>query len=281
MSFLSKERYSEKKPGVGEHSQLDRYEAKYIVHPSLVPQMREFIRPFCIPDPNADGDPPEYVITTLQMDSPSLRLHYAKEQEDLFRFKLRVRTYGLEGTGPLFMEIKRKIKGVIAKSRVVVPRAHWGESLMRGPVKMPFRSDHERRVFAEFRRLFHALDARPIVLIRYIRESYLGHNDVYARLTFDRQLQYSPAKSWDLPPTGVRWIPMDSCTALNRPYSGCILELKTFRDAPTWMVDLVERFNLVRGGFCKYSTAIRLESLYQGGLYAEGSENCGLTSLMI
>ena len=67
---------------------------------------------------------------------------------------------------------------------------------------------------------------------------------------------------------------MDSETALNRNFSGVVLELKTFSDAPLWMVELTERFDLVRIGFCKYFTAVRLDSLFCGGVYSDASENC-------
>ena len=67
---------------------------------------------------------------------------------------------------------------------------------------------------------------------------------------------------------------MDTPTALNRPHSGVILELKTFSDTPWWMVEMTRRFNLVRVGFCKYSAGLRLESLFSGSAYSEASENC-------
>ena len=66
--------------------QLDRHEAKYVIPRGLVAEIREFIRPFCEPDPHCSGDPPEYVITTLQLDSPTMALHYAKENEAVNRF---------------------------------------------------------------------------------------------------------------------------------------------------------------------------------------------------
>jgi len=40
------------------------------------------------------------------------------------------------------------------------------------------------------------------------------------------------------------------------------------------MAEMVERFDLVSTGFCKYSKAMRLESLFQGSTYSEVSENC-------
>jgi hypothetical protein len=44
------------------------------------------------------------------------------------------------------------------------------------------------------------------------------------------------------------------------------------RDTPTWMLELVRRFNLSNTGFCKYATAWRLETLFRGFMYADGSE---------
>ena len=76
-------------PKVSRESVIERHEAKYIIPTQLVPQIREYIRPFCDADPNGVGTPPEYVITTLQLDSPSYALHHAKENEALNRFKLR------------------------------------------------------------------------------------------------------------------------------------------------------------------------------------------------
>jgi hypothetical protein len=247
--------------------QLDRYEAKYIVPPALVPRIREFIRPFCNPDPHGEGDPPEYMITTLQLDTPALSFHHAKANEAVNRFKLRVRTYGETGCGRVFLEVKRKINGTIVKSRSSVPASAWGEKLLFAPkLEVAFASRKEEDSFLEFRRLAQITGARPTVCIRYIRESYFGRNDHYARVTFDRKLQYRPAPSWELTPAGARWFSMDTPLVQNKdlPGSGVVLELKTLSSAPTWMIDLVQQFGLVRTGNCKYSTAINLESLFRG-----------------
>ena len=83
---------------------VNRYESKYIIPRSLVAEIREYVRPFCEPDPHTRGDPPEYIITTLQLETPSYALHYAKEDEMDARFKMRVRTYGEIGSAPIFAE---------------------------------------------------------------------------------------------------------------------------------------------------------------------------------
>ncbi len=61
--------------------QLDRHEGKYIISRSMLPAIREFIRPFCESDPHCKGNPPRYVITTLQLDDARLSLHHAKANE--------------------------------------------------------------------------------------------------------------------------------------------------------------------------------------------------------
>ena len=113
------------------------------------------------------------------------------------------------------------------------------------------------------------------MLIRYIRESYFGANDDYARVTFDRRVSYRPTRTWELPvlDDSKLWRPMDTQTGLNRPYAGYIFELKAMSDTPKWMLELVERFNLTTTGFCKYATAWRLETIYRGFQYTASSEN--------
>ena len=247
--------------------QLDRHEAKYIIHPSLVPRIREYIRPFCEPDPNGKGEPPEYVITTLQLDSPNLALHHAKENEARNRFKLRARTYGKPGDSPVFAEVKQKNNGIIYKSRAAIPFDKWNESLVYDKhLDLRFKTPRQETSFLTFLRLVREIGARPVTLIRYTRESYFGRIDHYARVTFDRNLLCQPTESWDSWGRGGRWINIDSTLAQNKSlsYSGVVLELKTLSDAPLWMVDLVMEFGLERTGNCKYSTAVWLESIVRG-----------------
>jgi hypothetical protein len=255
--------------------ELERHEAKYIVRADQLPAIRDFIRPFCVADDNAEGGLPEYLVTTLQLDTPDLALYRAKETELLNRFKLRVRTYGTDGECPFFLEIKRKVKGVIVKSRATIPRERWTpEIILKPETRIPFRSELEEMNYLNFVRVVREVGAQPVVLIRYTRESYMGKNDQYSRLTFDRKLCYRPTREWDLLPENGNWWSMDSETAFGRPFPGVILELKTFSDAPRWMVDLTERFDLVRVGFCKYFAAVRLEKLFTGWAFSDASENC-------
>lgn len=244
---------------------LTRHEAKFVIPWDQVGAVREYIRPFCYPDPNATSDPPLYTSTTLQLDTPDLALCMAKEWEAAHRFKLRVRTYGFDGSCPVFLEVKRKHNGINLKSRACIPYEVWASGEWRKPrVKLDFKSKSQAWGFVEFRRLVDDLGARPVILIRYERESYHGNLDRYARVTLDYRLRYRRAAGWNLLPTEGPWWSMDSQVEMNRPYAGVILELKTYNDAPSWMVEMVRKFDLVRTGFCKYFNAVRREYAFAG-----------------
>ena len=259
-----------------EDTQIDRYELKYVVHPSIVPQIREFIEPFVTEDHHAGPGIPEYTVTTLQLDSPFNSLHYAKEQKARNRFKLRIRTYGTEGNVPYFLEIKRKIRSAILKSRVILhPADYCKENILKPNPNLPFASDAQYRNYLEFVRLVRSIGATPRIYIRYIRESYKGICETYSRVTMDRALTYRPARGcWNFPLQEKSWYCMDTSMAQRAPFSGHILELKCGTEMPVWMLELIERFDLVKVGFCKYSAAMRLESLFSGKFYSAASENC-------
>ncbi len=254
----------------GKQAQQDlvtRYEAKYIIPRSIVQEIRTFIAPFCTQDPYTHGSPPEYTITTLQLDDRELSLHKAKEQEAVTRFKLRARTYGEIGSAPVFAEIKAKLEDTIVKSRVPIPFGLWSKELIFG-MRLPacFKSEKQEVDFLQFKRLVWELGAMPMALVRYVRESYVGTVDRYARVTFDRKLEYQMTNSWtDFGRSGI-WRGMDSTEAqgFGLPYSGVILEVKALSHTPVWVMDLVERFQLRKVGNCKYSTAMWREALFRG-----------------
>ena len=256
--------------------QIDRYEYKYMVAPEQVPEIRRFIRSFVRDDSYASGEVPEYLVTTLQLDALNGALHYAKERKARARFKLRIRTYGTDGEAPYFLEIKRKVNTMILKSRATLQPEDFSRANLLHPTQLiPFGSRSETLNYLEFVRLVREIGARPFVFVRYIRESYKGASERYARVTIDRHIRYRPARgSWEFPLQAKRWYSMDTQTALRREYPGHVLELKAEAEFPEWMAELVERFDLVNAGFCKYSAAMRLESLFRGAAYSDASENC-------
>jgi hypothetical protein len=243
-------------------------EAKYLIECARLPALRAFLAPFCAPDPYAEGDPPEYTVTTMMFDGPSMPLYTAKMHEAASRFKLRVRYYGDEPDETLYLEVKKKIGGHIAKSRARIPLCRWpGDLLTSRTLSVDFETPDEEFQFLEFVRLYRQLGLHPTVLLRYRRESHIGRDEDYARVTFDRKLRYRPARGLgDL--GGNTWYPMDSpwCQGQQSSHSCIVVELKSVGAPPPWMRRLIDTFGLVRAGHSKYATAVTRELRYRGGL---------------
>ena len=263
-----------KKPPAGwRNFYTGRYEAKYVIPERLVPKIREYIRPFCEPDPNGVGEPPRYTVTTLQLDSPGLSLHYAKLWDFVSRFKLRARTYGNPvGDFPVFIEVKTKTRTTVLKHRSKIPFDTWGPHLFGNEIirGVEFESSAEAGKFYQFVRLVKEIGARPIMLIRYTRESYFGKYDHYSRVTFDTELQYQQTYSWDSWGRGRQWRALDNPLIQTRRhdkevgFSGVLMEIKSLHDVPLWLLNLIGEFGMERQGHCKYSNAIWAESMFHG-----------------
>lgn len=247
-------------------TELDRFEAKYIIPRVLVAPMKDFMRPYVEMDKHCTTDGGSYYINTLQLDNDDLSLHYAKEREAMYRFKLRVRTYGERvGKAPVFLEIKRKYFDRVIKSRAMIPFEAWAPGVLKKtPEALGIKTVKEREAFREFVRLRNEIDAKGLVYVRYNREAYAGIYEHYSRVTFDSQLCYQPARNmYDWGMNG-RYLSMDSGLVRSRPDSTLVLEIKCTEQVPTWLIDMVQEFDLIRCGNCKYSTAIWMENLMMG-----------------
>ncbi|MDA3800308.1 MAG: polyphosphate polymerase domain-containing protein [Kiritimatiellae bacterium] len=247
-------------------TELDRFEAKYIIPRHLVEPIKDFIRPYCVKDKHCAAAGGHYTITTLQFDNSALSLHFAKEWEAPQRFKLRVRTYGdPPGKAPVFLEIKRKYFDKVIKSRACIPTDAWAPGILKKRVdELELKTVKERETFREFVRLTNELGAEPQVYVRYSREAFVSMSDFYARVTFDSKLCYQPARDMYNWGDGGRFITMDSGMVHGSRESSLVMEIKCTEHVPIWILDLVQEFELVRRGNCKYSNAIWMENVLTG-----------------
>ncbi len=225
-----------------------RFELKFQISESTAVAVRQFVRPYLVPDESAP-DPafPSYPVHSLYLDSGDLHTYRATINGDRDRYKLRVRYYDEAPDSPVFFEIKRRVDRCIHKQRARVRRDRVA-SLLTGTWPSP--RDLVRpmaRDFASLRRfcdLLHLLAATPRARVSYDREAWTseGHNSV--RVTLDRAVLCEP----ELAPRLV--------TTFSRPArpfgDSVILEIKFTDRFPDWLAVMVRTLNLVQGGAAKY-----------------------------
>lgn len=236
---------------------FERFEYKYHVPDHLSDEIRHYIRPYLVRDPHCAKSPDGmYVINNVYWDTPQLAFYWAHANKAIDRFKLRIRTYGTgEGGSTAFLEVKRKIRQVIVKTRVGVPRDRC-EGILRGDIPAAL-TGMEGAYLQDFIGRMIQYGARPVLHIRYKREAYENVFDEDARVTFDRELAYKPADGLELRGDQARgWTYLDGPEAMPAVRTPNLIELKFTSFVPGWMEELVRRFNLQRVQFSKYLTAV-------------------------
>jgi len=228
---------------------FQRHELKYYLPEEMYPELLRLIRPYTAPDPYLDRSRVRsYLVRSLYLDTDDLRSYHDKLCGIRNRKKLRIRAYNQERS-TVFLEIKRKYDNIIVKDRASVQIEELPSLLDRyGGYRLNGgRSNAENDVTMRFLSLIPALQLRPVLLIAYEREAYIGLFDDTARLTLDRNLRYLPGRSHDLFYSGRDWF------SVKRP---CILELKFNRVLPFFFKHVIRRLNLWAQAISKYCLCI-------------------------
>ncbi len=230
-------------------AEIQRYECKYLVSEAVALRIARSAASFLTPDPYAARRPGfTYPISSLYLDSEDLRLYRETREGLRTRFKLRIRAYSDDASAPVLFEIKRRADRVVRKWRAVVPRSALPFLLAGRQIDLPGMSAQQRFWLDEFVRLMLATRARPRVLVRYDREAYVGLTDPDVRVTFDRRLRAA---------TQTREVVIvDGPGFHSIGERQVILELKFNDRCPSWLLQLVKRFELPRTSYSKYCAAI-------------------------
>jgi hypothetical protein len=231
--------------GAIEPTFYSRFECKYLIEPALVPEVRQFLRPFARPDPYAAlcrGY--RYPICSLYLDSQDLALYQQTVGGEKNRFKLRVRTYTDDPTKPAYLEVKRKLNTIVHKRRAGLSREQARRVWNRQPFDASRLSPDDRRDAEYFYQHVAMIEARPVIRVKYMREAYVADGNEPVRVTLDTDLMHAITLGDDLRSTEGRWT--------TTPVRGVILEIKFTERFPWWVQDLIRTFGLTQRAVPKY-----------------------------
>jgi len=228
---------------------FSRHESKYLIDPAVVPELREFLKPFAEPDSYAEMWPGyRYPICSLYLDSPDLILYQQTVGGEKDRFKLRVRTYSDNPAKPAYLEVKRKLDRIVHKRRAGVSREQARALVNRGRLDLKGLGPQDRRDADYFHQHIVLTEARPVLRVRYAREAYVAKGNEPVRVTVDTDLMHAVTLDCDLGHASGRW------TAT--PVDGAILEIKFTERYPWWVQDMIRLFGLRQRAVPKYVWSI-------------------------
>lgn len=227
-----------------------RYELKYHINESTAAAIARYVEQYLQMDRYSKlqrkGD---YPIVSLYLDSADLQLCRESLRGLKNRFKLRIRSYTDEPEYPRFFEIKRRLNTVIMKSRARVMDKDV-PSLLAGLPLPPQEFKADVDTIDQFQLYVDSIQARPAVLVRYMRHAYEGDSNNRVRVTFDRDLAYKITRRPEVRLGGSGW--------QRNPFSqnGVVLEIKFTGHFPSWLTDMVKYFNLRQRSISKFASSI-------------------------
>ncbi len=226
-----------------------RHEMKYRIRETKARAIFQYLKAYIEPDKYSLNCPDHaYPISSLYFDSENLHLCNETIQGRKNRFKLRVRCYEDDIGSPCFFEIKRRIDNIILKDRAPLSKGEILKVTQRNYMPPSFFKKG-KEILKQFQFYLQILRARPIVLVRYMRQAFEENASNRVRITMDRQLSFKAVNHPEVVLNGSGWndVPMDFV----------ILEIKFTSRYPLWLSNMVKIFNLKQTAMSKYVSCVR------------------------
>ena len=200
-------------------------------------------------------------VMSLYLDTPDHRIIRNSIEAKDYKEKLRLRSYGMAAAdSTVFLELKKKFKGVVYKRRAAMSLREAEEYLKRGA--RPFESQIMSEI--DWAMNFYRWP-KPAMMIACEREAWFDEEQPDLRLTFDRNIRYRETEvRLDRSPAGIGLLPGGTV----------LLEIKTAGAMPLWLAHALDAGEIQPGSFSKYGEAythcIQKEtnpiSIIQGGI---------------
>ena len=190
----------------------------------------------------------DYGLTTIcniYYDTPDHRIIRTSMEKPVYKEKLRVRSYGVPGAdSKVFVELKKKYKGVVYKRRVDMTLLQSYRFLNFG--LCPDKNKQIEKEIQYFLKFYGKVE--PAMYLSYDRIAYAGTQDPELRITFDSNITYRE----DEPrlEKGVRGRKLLADDVR-------IMEIKIPNAMPLWLSGLLDDMKIYPGSFSKYGEAYK------------------------
>lgn len=158
-----------------------RTEKKYILNKEQYLKLKEMLNEKIIEEKFF-----KYKICNIYYDTDNFDLFRLSIDKPIYKEKLRLRSYGTPNLEDVvFLEIKKKYKGVVYKRRIDLELKNIYEFFKNKDLTF-YDNINEK----EIRYMLSRYDLLPRVYLSYDREAYLWKNDSDFRITFDTNIKY-------------------------------------------------------------------------------------------
>jgi hypothetical protein len=201
----------------------------------------------------------EYLVQNLYYDTEQWDKIRESVDKPPYKEKLRLRRYGeLNYDGDLFLELKKKFKGIVYKRRIAYPAAILSTGSVDGAV---MADDAQIAREIAFYMKANAVSAK--IYISYARKAYAGIDDGELRLTIDSDIRFRLDNLHF-------YRPGDGYAVL--PRNKLLMEIKSLGGMPLWLARALSETEIYPTAFSKYGVCYTGFILSNTGLEGLGTE---------
>lgn len=224
---------------------FNRYEKKYMLNAIQYEKLTQAISEYMIVDAY-NRDKMFYEICNIYYDTPDNALIRASIEGPVYKEKLRMRSYGTpKEKDHVFVEIKKKYKGIVNKRRTIMPLNEAYDYLNHHRMPDMENPQMNRQVFREIDYFCHTYNLVPKVYLSYERRAYFEKNDGDFRVTFDKNIT-----------TRREDVRLESGSYGQQllPENTYLMEIKINRAVPLWFTRILSELEIYPVSFSKYGT---------------------------
>ncbi len=166
-----------------------RYETKYLLTVEQAECLLSIASDMLTPDRYGD-----YTICNLYLDTDDFYFIQRSLDKPKYKEKLRLRSYGNVGDDDnVFLEIKKKYRGVVYKRRITLPYKEAMAYLLQGEKPPSVNSPITEQIFSEIDYIMQRYKPVPKVYLAYDRLAFYSKQYPQLRVTFDSEIR----SRWD------------------------------------------------------------------------------------
>lgn len=218
---------------------FNRYEYKYPINLEQYNEILPIILKFMTLDEyNINSRP--YTISNIYYDTDDYLLARNSISKPVYKEKLRLRSYGVpEENDYVFVEIKKKFKGLVNKRRVATELKNAYKFLNA------HECNNKCQVSSEIAKMILRTEVSPKVYIAYDRIAYFDKSGSDLRVSFDFNIRTRR--------DNLKLEAGDYGSFLLMP-NEVVMEIKSATSMPLWLSELINTNKIRRQSFSKYGT---------------------------
>jgi len=217
-----------------EQGVFNRYEKKYLLNEDTYQILQRQLEPYMVMDQYGVHN-----IRNIYFDTETDELIRTSIEKPVYKEKFRLRCYGEpKEDSEVFLEIKKKYKGVVNKRRITMPKWEAERYLLEG-----IKLEKDSQIFREIDYMIKHYNVSPKLYLSYDRIALFGKEDSELRITFDQNIR-SRRQHLD--------IADDTNTEQMLEQGMYLMEVKIKDVLPMWFVDILSELQLRNVSFSKY-----------------------------